>query len=144
MNDVYVVAGAAGPELGALNWAAAQVTNDLYPGLCLTFVFQTYIQAGIPDAQLRGQVSVPIGPNTYPVDIWGHINGTIGTSQPPPVGAIVFWSAKNGDRTLSHAALSTGDGRTVSTADSLGSKIHYEDINAHNAYANYLGWWLPA
>jgi len=62
----------------------------------------------------------------------------------PPAGALVFYAARNGDRTFSHVTLSVGGGNTVSTSDAVdGAKIHYETISQHR-YANYLGWWLPA
>lgn len=124
----------------AANWAAARVGQNLDSGLCLTFVFQAWAAAGV---NLRSYVTVPIGANTYPVDIWKHFNaGTTGTGSQPPVGALVFYANKQGNRTLSHVAISVGGGRTVSTSDAVAANVHYETIAQHN-YANYLGWWLP-
>ena len=92
---------------------------------------------------LRNDVTVPINDNTYPVDIWKHFNtGTTGGGSTPPVGALVFYANKQGDRTLSHVAISVGGGRTVSTSDAVAANVHYETIAQHN-YAIYLGWWLP-
>lgn len=129
-------------QQSAVNWARsyADAGSTAYSGLCLTFVFNAYSQAGV---NLRSQVGVGIGSNTYPVDIWGHfIAGQTGTGT-PPAGALVFYAARNGDRTLSHVTLSVGGGNTVSTSDVINeARIHYETISQHS-YANYLGWWLP-
>jgi hypothetical protein len=61
----------------------------------------------------------------------------------PPRGSWVFWSSTTGDRTLSHVALSLGDGTVVSTSDSVASGIHVESMGDH-AYATYDGYWLPS
>ena len=124
----------------AISWATSLIGSYRYQGLCLTYVFDAWSAAGV---DLRPFVTVPIGANTYPVDIWGHFNhGTTGTGT-PPAGALVFYASKTGNRTLSHVTLSIGGGNTVSSADSLGTPIHYETVAQHS-YANYLGWWLPA
>jgi cell wall-associated NlpC family hydrolase len=124
----------------AANWAAAHVGQNYDNGLCLAFVFQAWAAAGV---NLRNYVTVPINGNTYPVDIWKHFNtGTIGGGSQPPVGALVFYANKQGNRTLSHVAISVGGGRTVSTSDGVAPNVHYEAIAQHS-YANYLGWWLP-
>jgi uncharacterized protein YraI len=124
----------------AADWAEGYVGQDSDSGLCLTFVFQAWSAAGV---NLRNDVTVPIGNDTYPVDIWGHFSaGSTGGGSQPPVGALVFYANKQGDRTLSHVAISVGGGRTVSTSDAVAGNVHYETIAQHN-YANYLGWWLP-
>lgn len=134
-------APASSAAQNAANWAAGHRGQNFDSGLCLTFVFQAWSAAGV---NLRNYVTVPIGSNTYPVDIWGHFNhGTTGTGGNPPVGALVFYAAKNGDRTLSHITISTGGGNTVSTSDSLGSLVHNETVAQHS-YATELGWWLPS
>jgi len=131
---------AQGPAQVAANWAAGHVGQNYDSGLCLAFVFQAWAAAGV---NLRNYVTVPINGNTYPVDIWNHFNhGTTGGGSQPPVGALVFYANKQGNRTLSHVAISVGGGRTVSTSDGVGSNVHYETIAQHS-YANYLGWWLP-
>jgi hypothetical protein len=139
--------GGGGPSLGtaaenaAIAWAHpyADAQNTSYNGLCLSFVFNAYAAAGI---NLRNWVGVSIGENTYPADIWGHFtHGTTGQGV-PPLGALVFWNAANGDRTNSHVALSTGGGNLISTSDGIAGHTHYETIGQH-AYAIYLGWWLP-
>jgi hypothetical protein len=77
--------------------------------------FEALQAAGV---NLRNDVTVPIGSNTYPVDIWNHFNtGKTGGGSNPPTGALVFYSNQQGDRTLSHVAISVGGGRTVSTTD---------------------------
>jgi hypothetical protein len=122
------------------NWGAAHIGQNYDSDLCLTFVFQAWSAAGV---NLRNYVTVPINGNTYPVDIWNHFNkGTTGGGSKPPVGALVFYANKQGNRTLSHVTISVGGGRTVSTSDAVASNVHYETIAQHS-YANYLGWWLP-
>jgi hypothetical protein len=124
----------------AANWAAAHVGQDYDNGYCLAFTLQAWAAAGV---NLRSYVTVPITDNTYPVDVWGHFNtGTTGGGSQPPVGALVFYANKQGNRTLSHVTISVGGGRTVSTSDGVASNVHYETIAQHS-YANYLGWWLP-
>jgi len=133
--------GATGAQSGAVSWARpyADRHDTSYNGLCLSFVFNAYSAAGI---SLRPWVTVPIGYNTYPADIWGHFNhGTTGGGT-PPFGALVFWRPQNGDRTNSHVALSLGDGNLVSTSDGVANYTHYETMAAHS-YAVYQGWWLP-
>jgi hypothetical protein len=133
--------GVTPAEQAAVNWAKARVGQNAYYNLCLAFVFDAYSAAGV---NLRSWVTVPIGSDTYPVDIWGHFaHGHTGTGASPPVGALVFWASPTGRRDYSHVALSIGNGQTVSTYDSLGSVIHIESIATHNSYANELGWWLP-
>ena len=125
----------------AINWATpyADRHDTSYNGLCLTFAFNAYTAAGI---NLRNWVNVPIGSNTYPVDIWGHFtHGTTGVGT-PPAGALVFWKATNGYRSWSHVALSRGGGNLVSTSDGVAGYTHYETMTLH-AYAIYQGWWLP-
>jgi cell wall-associated NlpC family hydrolase len=129
-----------GVAQSAANWAVSKVGQNFDSDLCLTFVFQAWSAAGV---NLRNDVTVPIGDNTYPIDIWGHFNtGTTGGGSAPPVGALVFYANKQGDPTLSHVAISIGGGQTVSTSDAVAGDVHYETIAQHN-YANYLGWWLP-
>jgi hypothetical protein len=74
--------GSTPAETAAIGWAKpyADTHNTSYNGLCLTFVFNAYSAAGI---NLRNWVSVPIGGNTYPADIWAHFtHGQTGTGTP--------------------------------------------------------------
>jgi len=102
----------------AVSWVEQQVgSTTLDPGLCLTFVFAAYTDAGV---NLRSYVTVPITSNTYPVDIWGDFSqGTTGNGASPPPGALVFFASNTGDRTLSHVAISVGNGTMVSTTDAI-------------------------
>jgi hypothetical protein len=126
-------------------WAMGQMSSDLDSGLCLTFVGSAWSAAGV---NIRSGVSVSIGANTYPQDIWGHFTfGSTGTGTPPP-GALVFYNAKPGKSiTYSHVTLSVGGGLTISTADRVNEKaVHYETLAQHassGAYNVYVGWWLP-
>jgi cell wall-associated NlpC family hydrolase len=131
--------GGSSTAQAAANWAAKDVGTNYDSGLCLTFVFQAWAAAGV---NLRNYVTVPIGNDTYPIDIWKHFNtGTTGTSTSPPVGALVFYGTPSA-RTISHVTISVGGGETVSTSDSVASDVHYETIAQHS-YATYDGWWLP-
>jgi uncharacterized protein YraI len=132
--------GSSAAANGAMSWARSKMGQNFDSGLCLSFVFSAYSAAGV---NLRPWVNVPIGSNTYPVDIWGHFtHGTTGNGT-PPAGSLVFWASKTGNRTLSHVTLSTGNGQMISTADSLGSNVHYETM-AQRGYSIELGWWLPS
>jgi len=134
-------AGASHAENVAVAWAKrwANRHDTSYNGACLRFVFEAYSAAGV---NLRPWVNAPIGYNTYPVDIWGRFHhGRTGRGT-PPFGALVFWKAANGNRTLSHVALSLGRGRLVSTSDNVAHYTHYERVSQHR-YAVYQGWWLP-
>jgi cell wall-associated NlpC family hydrolase len=139
-------AGVAQAGTGADNevsWAQSQqATNPAgYDGACLAFVGDAANAAGI---DFRSQIDTPIGGDTYPDDLLGHFaGGTWGTDATPPRGSWVFWSSTTGDRTLSHVALSLGDGTVVSTSDSVASGIHVESMGDH-AYATYDGYWLPS
>jgi hypothetical protein len=133
--------GATPAENAAISWSQpyANAHDTSYNGLCLMFVFRAWAAAGV---NLRQWVSVPIGSNTYPQDIWGHFtHGSTGGGQ-PPAGALVFFESRTGNRAYSHVALSLGGGNLVSTADSIANYTHYETVAQHN-YAIYLGWWLP-
>jgi hypothetical protein len=132
--------GATAPECGAVAWAQSFVGKNDYAGLCLTFVFKAYAAAGV---NLWSLVTVPIGSNTYPVDIWGHLVGQTGGGT-PPYGALVFFASATGDRTLSHVALSTGGGNLISTTDGVNDVSVHVETMAQHSYARYLGWWLPA
>ena len=139
--------GPTGAETGAMSWASAMADrhDKTYNGLCLAFVFRAYQAAGV---NLRSKVSVAIGTNTYPLDIWGHFRSGRTGSGTPPAGALVFFAPKTGSASYrrydSHVALSLGGGRLVSTSDGVnGSHTHYETMTQHS-YSLYLGWWLPA
>ena len=133
--------GPTAAENAAMGWARryADAHSGSYAGLCLTFVFQAYAAAGV---NLRPWVAVPIGGNTYPMDIWGHFSHGSTGGGTPPAGALVFFEPRNGNRYYSHVALSLGSGNLISTEDGVASDIHYETLAQHS-YANYLGWWLP-
>jgi uncharacterized protein YraI len=133
--------GPSAQEQAAINWARpfAAGHSHAYDGLCLTFVFRAYGAAGL---NLRSWVTVPIGSNTYPQDIWGHFSHGDTGGGTPPAGALVFFKSTTGDRTLSHVVLSTGAGNVISTSDRVADYIHSETMAQHR-YAIYLGWWLP-
>jgi hypothetical protein len=113
-----------------------------YTDGCLLLMGNAADAAGI---DYRSQIDVPIGSDTYPDDLLGHFTGgTWSTDQSPPPGAWIFWTSSTGDRTLSHVALSIGNGQVISTNDSVDEGgIHTENISDHS-YATYDGWWLPA
>jgi cell wall-associated NlpC family hydrolase len=125
-------------------WAKTLPQTDAYgqsyDGLCLQFVSDAYHANGFWSYI---SPSVPRDPgNTYPADIWGHFTaGTTGTGTPPP-GALVFWGTE-GNRTMSHVAISLGGGNLVSTSDGYKSGTHQETMADHDDYAVYDGWWLP-
>ena len=147
-------------ETAAVNWAKSLIGSSLgtsggkyYHG-CLGFVFDAYEKgAGV---NLRPWVSVPIGPESYPSDVWDHfVHGVTSQSTDPPPGALVFWDSTGGGnattaREDSHAAISLGDGMLVSTnvdqpLVSGHGGIHEETMAqfASNSWNIYKGWWLP-
>lgn len=130
----------------AINWATARLGSTAYNGLCLSFVRQAYSAAG---KDLKSEISVTWGSNTYPQDIWGHFKaGRTGTGT-PPAGALVFYLAKSGhSKTYSHVTIATDASRnTISTNDTVNrTSVHRESISQHTqsgAYNTYVGWWLP-
>jgi hypothetical protein len=129
-------------EQAAINWARARADrrDGGYSGLCLAAVFDAWSSAGV---NLRPWVTVAIGSNTYPADVWGRFaRGRTGQGVAPP-GALVFFASPSGDRTLSHVTLAVdGNGTMVSTTDSVARGFHYETLAQHS-YARELGWWLP-
>ena len=131
--------GANGAENAAIAWARpfADRHDSTYNGLCLTFVFRAYLNAGV---NLRPWVNVGINGNTYPQDIWGHFTHGRTGSGTPPAGALVFFS--NGRRDWSHVELSLGGGALVSTSDRFAASTHYESMTQRGS-AGYQGWWLP-
>lgn len=131
----------------AISYASARVGSTAYNGACLRFVREAWASAGV---DLRSQVTVAWGSNTYPQDIWGHFrSGTTGTGNPPP-GALAFYLAKSGrSKTYSHITIATDrGGNTISTNDTVDrNKVHAESISQHSssgAYNYYVGWWMPA
>jgi uncharacterized protein YraI len=128
-------------EQAAVNWARPYAAghSGAYRNLCLSFVFKAYAVAGV---NLRSWVTVPIGYNTYPQDVWAHFNHGHTGGGTPPAGALVFFKATSGDRTMSHVVLSAGGGNLISTSDRVANYVHYETMAQHR-YAIYLGWWLP-
>lgn len=132
--------GATAAESAAVAWANRQIGRADLNGWCLKFVFDAWWAAG---RNIRSQVTVPITNNTYPTDIWGRFrSGSVGSGLNPPAGAIVFWSSRTGNKTLSHVALSIGGGRLISTDDGVARRVHVETMSQHS-YANLLGYWLP-
>ena len=129
-------------EIGIVQgFAMSHVGQNYDSELCLTFVFEAYQRAGI---DLRSQINVPIGYNTYPADLIGHFTaGTTGTGT-PPAGALIFYTSRYG-RTYSHVTVSLGGSDSVSTTDSVGYLVHRETTAQHAAATGAtMMWWLPA
>jgi hypothetical protein len=132
--------GGSGSAKGqaAADWSRARIANTSYDYACLRFVREAWAAQGI---DLRAQVSVGWGSDTYPADVWGHFkSGTTGGTSTPPVGALVFYSGTT-DRTTSHVTIYVGNNQVVSTKDYLGGPVHYETYGQH---VRQVGWWLPA
>ncbi len=129
----------------AINWATGQLGSTAWKNLCLSFVRNAYASGG---DDLKAQVSVTWGSNTFPQDIWGHFkSGTTGTGT-PPAGALVFYLAKSGyGKEYSHVTIAVdGSTNTISSDDTYKSTVHRETIAQHTASGarnTYVGWWLP-
>jgi Ricin-type beta-trefoil lectin domain len=147
-------AGETGPESGAVKWAESMIGSpsggpggEYWYG-CLAFAINAYVLGG--KYPIRNDISITVGANTYPSQVWGHFRtGTTGSGNSPPAGALVFWDSTGGT-TDSHVAISVGGGELVSTnVDQPGvpgyRSIHYETMTqfAANSWNIYKGWWLP-
>ena len=148
-------------EAAAVKWAESMVGSNLgtsgqkYWYGCLAFAFDAY-RIGANFSQINNDVTVPVGSNTYPADLWpvnqskGNFRtGSQGTDNSPPPGALVFWDSTGGTGD-SHVAISVGGGKLVSTNVDQSSipgynGIHYETMSqfAQNTWNIYKGWWLP-
>lgn len=134
-------------------WIHLNGNGNQYVGLCLTFAFDAYRSNNIAIDTYWNRPS--LNRDAYPEDVWPHITrGFVGTSQPPPYGALVFFLVPTKSTTsylYSHVGISNGDGTFFSTDDTYGEKvlhtknIHVETIAEHNyySYGKYVGWWLP-
>ena len=138
----------------AVSWAISMVGassgtygHEYWYG-CLAFAVNAYeVGAQYP---IRNQVTVGIGSNTYPSEIWNHFSGgTVSTDTSPPPGALVFWDSKGGT-VDSHVAISIGNGTLISTNVDQSyvpgyTGIHRETLAqfAQNSWNIYMGWWLP-
>jgi hypothetical protein len=144
-NTVHLsLASETSAENSAVGWAERQVGSSKYNGLCLSLVVEAYEQASFP---IRNYVTVTIGGETVPIDVWDHFSGgtTGGPNTSPPAGALFFWSNSLGAGD-SHVAISTGGWNFVTTSDvNNESDTHYETMAQFNANhdAHALGWWLP-
>jgi cell wall-associated NlpC family hydrolase len=139
-SGVNVGSRAASAMAWAETFPQADTAGHSYDGRCLQFVSDAYHAKGFWNYI---SPSVPRDPgNTYPADIWGHFTaGTTGTGTPPP-GALVFWGTE-GNRTMSHVAISLGGGNLVSTSDGYDNSGTHPETMADHDYAVYDGWWLP-
>jgi len=141
-------------ESEAMAWAKSMLGSPLgtsgqtYWYGCLAFAFDAYGKGA--SMNLRPWVSISIGTNTYPSEVWGHFtHGTTGAGSDPPPGALVFWDSTGGT-VDSHVAVSIGGGELVSTNVDQTSVagwngIHLESMSqfAENSWNIYQGWWLP-
>jgi hypothetical protein len=141
-------------EISAVKWAesmvgsAAGTSGHEYWYGCLAFAINAYAIGA--SYRIRNDISVTIGSDTYPAQVWGHFRtGTTGRGNTPPAGALVFWDSTGGTAD-SHVAISVGNGKLVSTNVDQPSVpghngIHYETMAqfASNSWNIYKGWWLP-
>ena len=131
-------------ESAAVGWAKTFIGSSKYNEECLGFVINAYqLGAGFP---IRSHVTISIGSDTYPSQVWGHFIGgtTGGPTTTAPAGALFFWN-NTGGYTLSHVAISVGGGEFISTSDHYASGVHYQTMAEfnQNSWARPLGWWLP-
>jgi ribosomal protein L27 len=146
--------GETSAEAAAVKWAESMVgspsgqSGGEYWYGCLAFVINAHTLGA--DYPIRNDISVTIGSDTYPAQVWGHfLTGTTGSGNSPPAGALVFWDSTGGIAD-SHVAISVGNGNLVSTNVDQPSVpgyngIHYETMTqfAANSWNIYKGWWLP-
>ncbi len=149
-NTVHLsLASESSHERSAVGWAASLLGLSKYDGLCLTFAVYAWEYGA--DFPIRSHITVSMGDNTYPSEVWGHFKGgVVGHSTTPPAGALIFWDSTGGGNPKkaieeSHVAISTGEGNLISSGTYDNSKIHRSTI-AHfalNSWNIYKGWWLP-
>ena len=133
--------GETAAEQEAVTWADAQVGLNEYGYACLAFVREAWLNGNV---DLKSEVDVSWGANTYPDDIWGHFtSGTMGSGEPTTPGALVFYAAGpggDGGSEPSHVQIYVGNNTVVSSEDAFGSDVHTEPFGEHQ---RELGWWLP-
>jgi cell wall-associated NlpC family hydrolase len=141
-------------EAAAVQWARSMIgsasgtSGGQYWYGCLAFAINAYaLGAGYP---IRNDITVAVGTNTYPSQVWGNFRtGSTGHDNSPPPGALVFWDSTGGT-TDSHVAISVGGGEVVSTNVDQPSVPGYDGIHletmaqfSSNSWNIYKGWWLP-
>lgn len=118
----------------AVNWAVARNGQHVYDGLCLSFVYDAYADAGVNIGSGYGNA----------IGYWnahsGHQSG-----ENPPKGALVFWDV-NQYNSDGHVALSLGNGMVISTYERSNHNVHtfaISDRNNAGYRSTYLGWMMP-
>ncbi|HTH72422.1 MAG TPA: hypothetical protein VL737_03640 [Candidatus Pristimantibacillus sp.] len=85
----------------------------------------------------------------YAIDVWNHYvsegkayqySPATGQIQPPPYGAMVFWSYVTGGISEGHVGIAVGGDRVVDTHSDGTAQITWENWFDHNRAGNYLGW----
>jgi hypothetical protein len=124
----------------AIAWAKNYLGQSEDAGLCLTFVYDAWLSAG-----------VNIGSSYDPVTYWNSNprHYTKNTNQNPPAGALVFWGANSfPGGSEGHVAISLGGGRVISTAaypdSSTNKNVFIFSLSQVNPSTyNYKGWMMP-
>jgi cell wall-associated NlpC family hydrolase len=115
----------------AVAWAADQHGSTAWDGLCLQFVGDAYDAAGLDLSALRGDGSTAIS-------YWNTYTGVKHPpSSDPPTGALVFWDDGNA---YGHVAISTGQGKALSSRERGITGVHYMTISAREGQ---VGWVIP-
>lgn len=124
----------------AIAWAKIYLGQPKDAGLCLAFVYDAWLSAG-----------VNIGSSDDPVTYWNNTprNYAKHTDQNPPAGAMVFWGANSfpggGE---GHVAISLGGGKVISTAaypdPTTNKNVFIFSLSQVNPKTyNYKGWMMP-
>lgn len=133
---VPAYADSASEITAAVNWAEAQMGSTAWDGLCLTFVYDAYLDGG----------GVNIGGANTAYDYWtGHASAQVTDGSTPPEGALVFWGPDPWS-SAGHVTLSLGGGTVISTEERNYTGVHEFTISSRNnaGYAQYyLGWMMP-
>jgi cell wall-associated NlpC family hydrolase len=124
-------------EASAVAWAQAQMGSTQWDGLCLEFVYQAYLHAGV-------DITTQAGGHYTAVEFWDTYAGTKNPpSDAPPAGALVFW-AGTAAFPEGHVAISEGNGMTISTEERTYAGVHEMTIANRNAQGyTELGWVMP-
>lgn len=114
--------------MDAINWGRQKIGSTEYPGLCLTFVDDSFAPTG--------------GRQPYAIDQWNRANSAgYGHSgdRNPPVGAQVFWWTSDPAR---HIAIATPDGKTLTTG-LPGDVVGEVPLSQLDSWGPYIGWAPP-
>jgi hypothetical protein len=121
----------------ATAWAEAQMGRTDYDGLCLQFVGDAYLNAGI-------DIKTQAGDSSSAASYWDTYGGEKHPpSEDPPRGALVFWGATSSNP-YGHVVISQGGGKAMSSMERSYYGVHDMTIAYRDQQVGeQLGWIVP-